>query len=104
MAQAARFEDPIGHMSVWGRLARVALNVATSLVEGIAVAALITVAIGGSVATMGCGAIIVGGLVAGFIGGATGYSDWKKKKIDDLVSHFDTPTITGKIISGSSNV
>ncbi len=105
MAQAAaRFEDPIGHMSVWGRLARVALNVGTSLLEGVAVAALITVAVGGSIATMGCGAIIVGGLVAGFIGGATGYTDWKRKKIDDLVSHFDSPTITGKIISGSSNV
>ena len=58
MPEAARITDRIGHVSIWARLARVALRVGSSLVEGLAVAAVITLAVGGSVATMGCGAII----------------------------------------------
>ena len=50
---AARLGDKIGHVSVWARLARVGLRLAAGMVEALAVGALITLAIGGPVATMG---------------------------------------------------
>jgi RHS repeat-associated protein len=105
MPEAARITDPIGHVSIWARLARVALRVGSALVEGLAVAALITLAVGGSVLTMGCGAIIAGGLIAGFIGSATGYSAWKEKKISELTEDIGSPDITGMLsVLGSANV
>lgn len=105
MPEAARITDKIGHVSIWARLARVALRVGTSLVEGLAVAAVITLAVGGSIATMGCGAIIVGGLIAGFIGSATGWSAYKEKKIQELTEDIGSPDITGMLsVMGSPNV
>ena len=94
---AARLGDKIGHVSVWARLARVGLRLAAGMVEALVVGALITLAIGGSVATMGCGAIIVGGLVAGFIGSATGWSDYKEKKIKEMTENIGSPDITGAL-------
>jgi RHS repeat-associated protein len=105
MPEAARITDQIGHVSIWARLARVALRVGSSLLEGLAIAAVITLAVGGSVLTMGCGAIIAGGLIAGFLGSATGYSAWKEKKISELTADIGSPDITGVLtLVGSSNV
>ncbi|HMV54817.1 MAG TPA: RHS repeat-associated core domain-containing protein [Rhodocyclaceae bacterium] len=94
---AARLGDKIGHVSVWARLARVGLRLAAGMVEALAVGALITLAVGGSVATMGCGAIIAGGLIAGFLGSISGWSDFKERKIKEMTENIGSPDIAGAL-------
>ncbi|MDA8521082.1 DUF6531 domain-containing protein [Acidovorax sp. NCPPB 4044] len=94
---AARFEDDIGHVSVWARLARVGLRLAAGMVETLIVAGTVALVTGVSVATMGCGAIIACGLLAGFIGGATGWSDYKEKKIQEMTEGIGELDITGQL-------
>ncbi|MDA8455335.1 DUF6531 domain-containing protein [Acidovorax sp. GBBC 3334] len=94
---AARFGDDIGHVSVWARLARVGLRLAAGMVETLIVAGTVALVAGVSVATMGCGAIIACGLLAGFIGGATGWSDYKEKKIQEMTEGIGELDITGQL-------
>ncbi len=102
---AARMADEIGHVGVWARLARVALRVGSAMVEGALVAGAVALALGVSVATFGCGAFILCGLVAGVIGGATGWSDYKEKKIQEMTEDIGELDITGVLgINGASRV
>ncbi|WCM93954.1 DUF6531 domain-containing protein [Acidovorax sp. NCPPB 2350] len=94
---AARLGDEIGHVSVWARLARVGLRLASGMVETLIVAGAVALVTGVSVATMGCGAIIACGLLAGFIGGATGWSDYKEKKIQEMTENIGDLDITGAL-------
>jgi len=103
--EAARQADEIGHVSVWARLARVGLRLASGMVETLLVAGVVALAAGVSVATMGCGAIIACGLLAGFIGGATGWSDYKEKKIQEMTEDIGDLDITGTLgIRGAATV
>jgi RHS repeat-associated protein len=95
---AARLGDPIAHISIWARLARVALRVATGMLEAVAVGALIV----GGAFLMGtpvgwCAAIFAGGLIAGFVGSLTGWSDMKEKWIKDVTENIGEGTVTGAI-------
>ncbi|WP_268750506.1 PAAR domain-containing protein, partial [Paracidovorax avenae] len=102
---AARQADEIGHVSVWARLARVGLRLASGMVETLLVAGVVALAAGVSVATMGCGAILACGLLAGFIGGATGWSDYKEKKIQEMTENIGELDITGTLgIRGAATV
>ena len=102
---AARMADEIGHVGVWARIARVALRVGSAMVEGALVAGAVALALGVSVATFGCGAFILCGLVAGVIGGATGWSDYKEKKIQEMTEDIGELDITGVLgINGASRV
>ncbi|ADX46313.1 RHS repeat-associated core domain protein [Paracidovorax avenae ATCC 19860] len=102
---AARQADEIGHVSVWARLARVGLRLASGMVETLLVAGVVALAAGVSVATMGCGAILACGLLAGFIGGATGWSDYKEKKIQEMTEDIGDLDITGTLgIRGAATV
>ena len=102
---AARMADEIGHVGVWARLARVALRVGSAMVEGLLVAGVVALALGVSVATFGCGAFILCGLAAGFIGGATGWSDYKEKKIQEMTEDIGDLEITGTLgIKGAARV
>ncbi|GKS73220.1 DUF6531 domain-containing protein [Acidovorax sp. SUPP950] len=94
---AARLGDDIGHVSVWSRLARVGLRLASGMVETLLVAGAVALLAGVSVATMGCGAILACGLLAGFIGGATGWSSYKEKKIQEMTEDIGELEITGKL-------
>ncbi|SDE62180.1 RHS repeat-associated core domain-containing protein [Paracidovorax valerianellae] len=94
---AARLGDDIGHVSVWSRLARVGLRLASGIVETLLVAGAVALLAGVSVATMGCGAILACGLLAGFIGGATGWSSYKEKKIQEMTEDIGELEITGKL-------
>ncbi len=103
--EAARQADEIGHVSVWARLARVGLRLASGMVETLLVAGAVALVTGVSVATMGCGAIIACGLLAGFIGGATGWSDYKEKKIQEMTEGIGDLDITGTLgIRGAATV
>ena len=98
MPEAARIDDAIGHVSVWARLARVGLRVAAGMAEAVLVgAAIVGVAALMSTPVGWCGAIFAGGLIAGFVGGATGWSDYKEKKIKELTEDIGSPTVTGAI-------
>ena len=46
---------------------------------------------------MGCGAIIAGGLIAGFLGSVSGWSDFKEKKIKEMTDDIGSPEITGEL-------
>ncbi|WCM98319.1 DUF6531 domain-containing protein [Acidovorax sp. GBBC 1281] len=67
------------------------------MVETLLVAGAVALVTGVSVATMGCGAIIACGLLAGFIGGATGWSDYKEKKIQEMTENIGDLDITGTL-------
>jgi uncharacterized Zn-binding protein involved in type VI secretion len=91
---AARLGDPIAHISIWARLARVALRVVTTLAETLIVGA----ALFYMITPMGwCTALIVGGLVAGFAGALTGYSGMKEKWIKDVTENIGEGSVTGAI-------
>ncbi|WP_225977738.1 DUF6531 domain-containing protein, partial [Paracidovorax avenae] len=75
------------------------------MVETLLVAGVVALAAGVSVATMGCGAILACGLLAGFIGGATGWSDYKEKKIQEMTENIGDLDITGTLgIRGAATV
>ncbi|WCM90478.1 DUF6531 domain-containing protein [Acidovorax sp. NCPPB 3576] len=67
------------------------------MVETLLVAGAVALLAGVSVATMGCGAILACGLLAGFIGGATGWSSYKEKKIQEMTEDIGELEITGKL-------
>jgi RHS repeat-associated protein len=94
---AARLGDEIGHVSVWARLARVGLRLAAGVAETLIVAGTVALVAGVSVATMGCGALIACGLLAGFIGGATGWTAYRDRKIDEMTEGIGGLDITGTL-------